>query len=349
MDRGGIIYWRDRAAIAICWSMTLLQTGSAGLWLAFALTVSSMLAIDLGVLQRRPRAPTMVESLAWSAVWVVLAALFGLVVTLRLGPALGAQFFTAYVVEKALSVDNLFVLVLVFGHFGIPEGAQRKVLMSGVVGAVVLRTTLLVLGAAIVARFHPVTYAIGALLVVTAVKVLRDRGDDGALAPASPSDPAAPATPRGDGLVVRIVRRIVPVAPSLDGARFFTRRHGALLATPLLLALVAVEAADIVFAFDSIPAVLGVTTSPMIALTSNVFAILGLRSLYFILAGALARVRHLKTGVGLVLLFVGLKMAVSFAIDVSAGVSLLVIAGILAGATIASLRPSSKPVPEKEV
>jgi tellurite resistance protein TerC len=299
--------------------MKLLDAGSAGLWLAFALTVTSVLVLDLGVFQRDRRAPTQLESIGWSVLWVVLAALFGLGVSMRLGTAAGAQFFTAYVVEKALSVDNLFVLMLVFAQFGIPASGQRKVLMGGVVGAIALRTGLLLLGTAAVARFHALTCAMGVLLIAAAVKLVlaRQRAETGHEADPKP------------GLAVRLAQRLVPGA------------------SPFLLALVAVEAADLVFALDSIPAVLGVTTSPFIALTSNVFAILGLRSLYFVVAAALSRLRHLRTGLALLILFVGLRMALSFAVDVPPGVTLAVVAAILGGAILASLR-SIAPEKEKE-
>jgi tellurite resistance protein TerC len=330
MDRAGIIYWPDRTAVPRLSAMKLLDSGSAGLWLAFALTVSSMLALDLGVFQRRRRAPTQAEAIAWSVVWIVLAMLFGLGVTARLGAALGAQFFTAYVVEKALSVDNLFVLMLVFARFGVQAAGQRRLLTIGVVFAIVLRTGLLLLGTAAVARFHAVTCAMGALLVVMGVRLVVGRKKD-ATGDATANAPDG-ATPARDPLPVRLLRRVAPAAG------------------PMLLALVAVEAADLVFALDSIPAVLGVTASPFVALTSNVFAILGLRSLYFVVAGALSRLRHLETGLALVLLFVGAKMALSFAIDVPPVASLAVVAAILSAATIASLRaPSSSPSRDKEV
>jgi tellurite resistance protein TerC len=317
MDRAEIIYWPDRGVVRSVCVMKLLDAGSAGLWLAFALTVTSVLVLDLGVLQRDRRAPTPVEAIAWSVLWIVLAALFGLGVTTRLGAAAGAQYFTAYVVEKSLSVDNLFVLMLVFGQFGIPASGQRRVLMAGVVGAIVLRTGMLLLGTAAVARFHALTCAMGVLLVATAVKLLARHG-------AEAGREKAPEP----GFAVRLARRLLPAA------------------SPMLLALVAVESADLVFALDSVPAVLGVTTSPFIAVTSNVFAILGLRSLYFVVAAALSRLRHLQTGLALVILFVGLRMALSFVIDVPTAATLAVITAILGVAVFASLR--SSPIAHEE-
>jgi tellurite resistance protein TerC len=300
MDRGGIIYWPEGAAATRLSAMKLLDTRSAG------------------------GTPTLRESIAWSVAWVVLALLFGLVVTLRLGSALGAQFFTAYVVEKALSVDNLFVLMLLLGRLRIPANRQRTVLMSGVVGAIVLRAVFLVAGTAAVARFHFAGCVLGALLVVMAAKLLRGGKDDG------PGAGAGAAAPPREGFAVRLLRRVAPFAG------------------PTVVALIAVEATDLVFAFDSIPAVLGVTSSPFVAVTSNALAVLGLRSLYFVVAGALSRLKHLDTGLGLVLVFVGLKMVAAPWVDVPAAASLAVVACILGGATLASLRASPS-TEEKEV
>jgi tellurite resistance protein TerC len=309
--------------------MPLALAGNAAAWLAFALTVSSMLALDMGVFQRKPRAPTVREAAAWSAVWVALAVVFGLGVSARLGAAKGAQFFTAYVLETALSVDNLFVVLLVFAQLSIPAWAQRKALAAGVVGAFVLRGALLVGGTALVARFHALTYALGALLVFAAVKLARD-------AP-SEDEPPAPS------LAERALRRVLPVSRSLDGTKLFTREAGRLHATPLFVAVVVLEVADFVFALDSIPAVLGVTSDPFVALTSNLFAVLGLRALFFLVADLLARLRHLKTGLALVLAFVGGRMVLSFALDVPPVASLLVVVSILGGAALASLRSSPAP------
>jgi tellurite resistance protein TerC len=307
--------------------MTLSHAGSAALWLAFALTVISMLAVDLGFFQRGAREPTFKESLAWSAAWVALATTFGLGVAAHLGASKGLEFFTAYLLEKALSIDNLFVLMLVFAHFAIPATAQRRALAAGVVGAVVLRGALIVGGTSLVARFHPLTYLLGALLVLAAIKLVRTKED---------------AEQAPESLTERVARRALPVSRRLDGARFFTREDGALRVTPLLVAVLVIEVTDVVFALDSIPAVLGVTSDSFIALTSNLFAVLGLRSLFFLVSALLARLRHLKTGLALVLLFVGGKMLGSFAFDVPVGASLLVVAFLLGGATLASLRAPTR-------
>jgi tellurite resistance protein TerC len=328
MGRAGITYWRARLVVPKADDMTLSHAGSAALWVAFALTVASMLAIDLGLGQRRSREPSFKESLAWSAVWVALACVFGLGVSAHLGAAKGAEFFTAYLLEKALSIDNLFVLILIFGRFAIPASAQRRALTAGVVGAFVLRASLILGGTSLVARFHPLTYLLGGLLVLAAVKLARERPGGEADAPESFTE--------------RVARTVLPVSSRLDGARFFTRERGRPLVTPLLVAVLVIEVTDVVFALDSIPAVLGVTSDPMVALTSNLFAVLGLRSLFFLVAGLLARLRYLKTGLALVLLFVGGKMLASFAVDVPVVASLLVVALILAGATLASLHRSTR-------
>jgi tellurite resistance protein TerC len=328
MGRGGITYWRDRAGVTKSEDMSSSTTGSASasvvLTLAFTLTVTAMLALDLGVFNRKPREPTFLESIAWTGAWIALACAFGLGVTLHLGPGKGLEFFTAYLLEKALSIDNLFVLLLVFGHFAIPPAGQRRALSAGVVGAFVLRTVLIAGGTSLVARFHVLTYALGALLVVSAVKLARDKQE--------PKQDEAP-----ESRTERLARMMLPVSTRLDGARFFTREGGMLRVTPLLVAVLVIEVTDVVFAMDSIPAVLGVTTNRFVALTSNLFAVLGLRSLFFVVAGLLARLRHLKVGLALVLLFVGGKMLGSFVFEVPTLASLLVVAAILSGATIASL------------
>jgi len=305
--------------------MTLSHVGSAGLWLAFALTVTSMLAVDLGIFQRADREPTWKESLAWSAAWVALATTFGIGVTARLGAARGLEFFTAYVVEKALSIDNLFVLLLIFSQFAIPAPGQRRALAAGVVGAFVLRAALIVGGTSLVARFHFLTYLLGALLIVVGAKLARD----------DPDEEKPPAS-----VTERFARRVLPVSQRLDGVRFFTREAGRLCVTPILVAVLVIEVTDLVFALDSIPAVLGVTSDPFIALTSNLFAVLGLRSLFFLVAGLLARLRHLKAGLALVLLFLGVKMLGSFAFEIPIGASLSVLALLLGGAIVVSLRPA---------
>jgi TerC family integral membrane protein len=292
------------------------------LLVVFAVPVALVLALDLGVFQRTPRDPTFREALAWTAIWVALAAVFGLALTARLGPARGAEYAAAYLVEQALSVDNLLVLIVIFGQLAIPRAAQRKVLAAGVLGAFAFRIALVAGGAELANRFSAVGYVLGGVLVAMAYKLMRG-GDDEAKSPPG---------------IARWLRRLIPVSRELDGTRLVTREAGRLRATPILLAIIVVELTDIVFAIDSIPAVLGVTTHPVVAVTSNLFAVLGLRSLYFVIAGLLGRLRHLEAGLALVLAFVGLKMLVAFAIEVPVAVELAVIASILGGAIALSLR-----------
>jgi tellurite resistance protein TerC len=301
--------------------------GQGVLWIVFAVVVSFLVALDLGVLQKVPRDPSPKEALLFTLLWVALATLFGIGITATLGTASGTQYFAAYILEKVLSVDNLFVLILVFAQFRVPRAAQRKVLAAGVLGAVLLRTFFIVGGSTLVEKFHFLTYVMGAFLLFAAAKTAFSEDED-----------EADAAKKPEGAIVRAIRKILPISPELDGSRFFVRIEGKLFATPLVLALVAVETADIVFAVDSIPAVFGVTKSSFLALTSNVFAILGLRSLYFLLQGALAKLEYLKPGLAAVLGFVGVKMVITRWVEIPASMSLAVIVGMLGVATLMSIR-----------
>jgi tellurite resistance protein TerC len=246
------------------------------LWVTFGLVVACMLAFDLGVFQKTAREPTTKEALAWSGIWLALASAFGLGVGAVLGPAKSLEFFTAYLVEQALSVDNLFVMMLVFAQLAVPRTAQRRVLVWGILGAIVLRGAFVLTGTALVTRFHFLTYAMGALLVVAAVKLLRETwltADDRL------SGPDAEAAPRRSR-VRALLGSVLPITDDFAGARFTVVKNGIRHATPLLLALVTIELADAVFALDSIPAVFGVTTDPLVVFTSNLFAVLGLRSMF---------------------------------------------------------------------
>jgi tellurite resistance protein TerC len=251
-----------------------------------------------------------------------------------MGPDQGLAFASAYLVEQALSVDNLLVIVVIFAQFGVPPAAQRKALIAGVLGAVALRTALILGGARLIACFHPVTYLLGGVLVATAVKLALggDASEDGEAEAQAP-------TPRRPGLVERIARRVLPVSPGYDGARLVTRDPATrrLRATPLLIVVLVIEMTDLVFALDSVPAVLGVTADPFLALTSNLAAVMGLRSLFFVVSGLLVRLRYLQAGLVLILLFIGTRMLASFAVEIPVGASLLVITAILGGAVAASL------------
>ena len=273
--------------------------------IGFHLFIVGMLALDLGVLQRTAHVVSMREAAAWSAVWVLLALAFagGIWKFWHLwhpgagdeGPQKALEFLTGYLIEKALSVDNLFVFLVIFRYFAVPGHLQHKILTWGIVFALVLRASLILAGAALLGVFHWMIYVFGAFLIYTGYKLsLRQRGEGG---------------PRRN-LLLRLARRFVPVVDNYDSPRFLVRIQGRVHATPLLLVLLVVESMDVIFAVDSIPAIFGVTRDPFIVYTSNVFAILGLRALYFLLAGFLGMFRYLNLGLSAVLVFVGLKMMV---------------------------------------
>jgi tellurite resistance protein TerC len=253
--------------------------------------------------------------------WIALALVFNAFVWAQHGPDRALEFLTGYLIEKALSVDNLFVFLLIFSYFKVPDAYQHRVLFWGILGALVMRGLFIWLGAVLLQHFEWVTYLFGVLLVLTAAKLLFSRGID--------VDPQK-------SLALRAFRRVVPCVPEFRGARFTVIEAGRRMATPLLLVLVVVETTDVVFAVDSIPAVFGITTDPFIVYTSNIFAVLGLRALYFALAATMQRVQYLQVGLALVLAFVGVKMLLSAWWHPSAGISLGVVAGILAGAGVAS-------------
>jgi len=312
--------------------MSQASIGSPLLWLGFVAFVLAMLAIDLGVFHRRAHAVGLKEAAVWSVVWVALAALFNLGVYLWSGPDQALQFTAGYLIEKALAVDNIFVFAIVFSTFAVPAMYQHRVLFWGVLGALVMRAAFIFAGSALLQRFHWTIYLFGALLAVTGVKLLLERNES--------------MHPERNPLV-SAVRRILPVTPGYVGDKFMVKIAGRTFATPLLLALVAVEVTDLVFAVDSIPAIFAVTMDPFIVFTSNVFAILGLRSLYFLLAGVIEKFRHLKVGLALVLVFVGAKMLLADVYKLPTAPSLAVIVGILAASMLASLLPRPKSAPGK--
>jgi len=297
--------------------------------LGFAAFVLVALALDLGVFHRAAHVVSTREALTWTIVWVSLAALFGLGVLLVRGPETAIAYATGYVIEYSLSVDNVFVFGLIFAAFAVPRELQHRVLFWGVVGALVMRLVMIAAGAALIERAAWILLVFGGFLIVTGVRMLFARSSHGA-------DPAA-------NPFVRLARRFVRVHPAFDGQRFFTQTAAGRAATPLFLALVAVEASDLVFAVDSIPAIFAVTTDPFVVFTSNAFAILGLRSLYFLLADAAARFRHLKTGLALILVFVGAKLLLAEWLHLPALVSLGTVVLILAASIAASLLLPEKP------
>ncbi len=291
-------------------------------WAVFLAFVLAMLALDLGVFNRKDHVVGPREALGWSAVWVSLALAFGGWVWFRHGGELGLQYLTGYVIEKSLSVDNIFVFVVIFGALGIPPIYQHRVLFWGILSALLMRGAMIAAGSALLSRFHWIIYLFGAFLVLTGVKLLLARG-----AADHPENSA----------VFKFLRRIVPASPHLDGNHFFTRQNGKWLATPLFFALALIEVTDVIFAVDSIPAIFAVTSDPFIVFTSNIFAILGLRSLYFLLAGFVEKFTYLKPSLALVLMFVGAKMALVDVVKIHAAASLAVVLGILAVGIVASV------------
>jgi tellurite resistance protein TerC len=291
-------------------------------WTAFLGFVLLMLALDLGVFNRKDHVVGPKEALGWSVLWVSLALAFGGWVWFRHGGEAGLQYLTGYVIEKSLSVDNIFVFVVIFGALGIPPVYQHRVLFWGILSALLMRGAMIGAGAALLSRFHWIIYVFGGFLVLTGVKLLLARG-----AAAHPAESP----------VFRLLRRVIPASPELDGNHFFTKVDGRWLATPLFFALALIEVTDVIFAVDSIPAIFAVTSDPYIVFTSNVFAILGLRSLYFLLASFVEKFTYLKPSLAFVLLFVGTKMALVDVVQIHAAVSLGVVCAILAVGVVASI------------
>jgi tellurite resistance protein TerC len=295
------------------------------LWVGFNVFVLAMLALDLLVFHKQAHEVRSKEAFAWSAVWIALAVLFGAGVYRFMGREAGLEYFAGYVIEKALSVDNIFVFVLIFNFFRVPPRYQHRVLFWGILGALVMRGTMIAAGTYLIQHFHWVLYLFGAFLVFTGIRMAADHDHQIDLE-------ANPA--------IRIVRRFIPVTDAYHGQKFFVRQHlrgkMRLVATPLFVVLALVETTDLIFAVDSIPAVFAVTETPFIVYSSNVFAILGLRALYFLLAEVIHRFHYLKLGLAVVLVFVGLKMLVADFYKVPVGLSLAIILAVLATAVITS-------------
>jgi tellurite resistance protein TerC len=307
-------------------TMEFLGSGSPAVWGVFLLFVLAMLALDLGVFHRKAHVVGAKEALTWSAVWVTLALLFGGGIWIGMGPQQGLEFYTGYLIEKALAIDNIFVFVAVFGAFGVPAAYQHRVLVWGVLGALVMRAIFIFAGAAMLAKFAWVMYVFGGILLLTGLKMLAQTNT----VESAPTESA----------LMRAVRRWIPTTEGFRGDRMLVKEGGRWLATPLLVVLVVIELSDLVFAVDSIPAIFAVTRDPFLVFTSNIFAILGLRSLYFMLASVIDRFHLLKYGLALVLVFVGLKMAwlnEAFGGKFPIGVSLGIIGGILVVSIAASL------------
>jgi tellurite resistance protein TerC len=292
------------------------------LWVVLAVVIVGFLLLDLFVFHRDAHEVTMREAATWSAVWIGLGLGFGAFVFALRGAQAGGEYFAGYVIEKSLSMDNVFVFAMIFGYFAVPAKYQHRVLFWGVVGAIVFRAIFIAAGVALLDAFHFLIYGFGILLLVTAWKMARS-GDH-------QLDPSM-------NPVLRLVRRVVPSTDEYHGQRFFIRHRGKLLATPLFAVLVVVETSDIMFAIDSIPAIFAITTDPFIVFSSNAFAILGLRSLYFLLAGMLHRFAYLKLGLAALLAFAGVKILLSDVFKMPVLVSITVIVTILSVSVVASL------------
>jgi tellurite resistance protein TerC len=297
-------------------------------WIVFNVFVFTMLALDLGVFNRKAHTPSFKEAGIWSAIWITLALIFNLGVYIWLGPQFGIEFLTGYLIEYSLSVDNIFVFVLIFTSFGVPSQYQHRVLFWGVLGALILRGVLIFAGAALIERFHWVLYIFGAFLVFAGIRMFRSESEE--------------TIDLENNRILKFVRRFIPVTNTYQGQLFFVYEQGQRMATPLFMVLILVEFTDVLFALDSIPAIFAVTREPFIVYTSNVFAIMGLRSLYFLLAGIVQKFVYLRYGLAFILTFVGFKILTESFLHISNVVSLLVIATALAVSIIASLTVGQK-------
>jgi len=304
-------------------------SGSTWLWLGFSIFIVTMLSLDLGLFNRKAHTIKYKEAWIWSGIWVTLAMIFGGLVFHYQGSQRGLEFLTGYLIELSLSVDNLFVFLLIFSYFKVPARFQHRVLFWGVMGALIMRLTMIFVGAALIQRFSWIIYIFGAFLVYTGIKMFRH--DEIDIQP-------------DQNIAVRIVTKFLPISREYDEQKFFTTVNGKRTGTLLLLVLMVVEVTDLVFAVDSIPAIFAITTNTFIVYTSNVFAILGLRSMYFLLAGVVEKFRYLRTGLAIVLTFIGIKMlVVAIGYHIPIWFSLSFVAVVLLGSVVASLIIPSKP------
>ena len=297
------------------------------LWVGFNVFVLLMLALDLGVFHRKVHQVKFREAITWSAVWIMLALIFNAGIWYYFGEVKAVEFLTGYVIEKSLSVDNIFVFVLIFTSFQVPAIYQHKVLFWGVLGALVMRIIFILAGVTLIAKFHWIIYVFGVFLVLTGIKIARDKGTKINIS---------------NSPVLKFIRKFIPVTPDYHASKFTVKLDNKWHATPLFLVLILVETTDLIFAVDSIPAILAITSDPFIVYTSNVFAILGLRSLYFALAGSLKYFTYLHYGLALILVFVGIKMLISDFYKFNPFVSLGIIAAILLVSIVLSILKPSK-------
>ncbi len=291
-------------------------------WIAFNVFLLALLALDLGVFHRKTHTVSLKEALTWSAIWISLALAFNVGIYFWMGSEPALDFFTGYLIEKSLSVDNIFVFVLLFSYFTVPAAYQHRVLFWGVIGALLMRGALIAIGSVLLEQFAWIIYIFGAFLVYTGIRMAFHKDEN--------VDP-------GKNPLLKMVRKIAPVTENFEGQHFIVRRAGKRYLTPLMLVLLVIETTDLVFAVDSIPAIFGITEDPFIVYTSNVFAILGLRSLYFVFANIIDKFYYLKIALAIILTFVGVKMLLSHIYHIDTLLSLLVIAVVLGGAIVASI------------
>src|SRR5215207_7103193 len=337
----GVHYWRDYHDKVVGSRFLFSPSKYKGdrvmdtpiwLWIGFNIFVLAMLALDLGVFHRKSHAVSGKEALTWSLVWISLSLVFNAVIYFywdRMAPnssytnsEAALAFFTGYLIEKSLSVDNIFVFILIFSFFAVPAAYQHRVLFWGILGALIMRGTLIAVGAALLEEFHWIIYVFGAFLIFTGIRMALQHEEH---------------VQPDKNPVVKFFKRFMPVTAGFEKDKFFVRHAGKLMATPLFLILLIVESTDLVFAVDSIPAIFAVTQEPFIVYTSNVFAILGLRALYFLLADVMDKFQYLKLGLSAVLTFIGVKMVITDLYHIPVGVSLAVVAGILTLSILASL------------
>ena len=301
--------------------------GTPALWTGFIVFVLAMLAMDLGIFHRKEHAIGFREALGWSAIWVALSLIFNAGIWWKFGSQAGIEFLTGYLIEKSLSVDNIFVFVVIFGAMRVPALYQHRVLFWGILTALLLRAVMILAGVAMIQRFHWLIYVFGGFLIITGLRLFFSRDEE--------EHPE-------QGWLMKLAYRVIPSTNTLDGKHFFTRVNGRMVATPLFMTLILVEITDVIFAVDSIPAIFAITLDPFIVFTSNIFAILGLRSLYFALAGLVDKFRYLKVGLAAVLVFVGVKMTIVSWYKIPALVSLAVVLALLATAVFASMFASRR-------
>jgi tellurite resistance protein TerC len=304
-------------------------------WFAFIGGVLVMLALDLGVFNRKAHVVTIKEAAIWTSVWVSLGLAFGAMMFVWQGQQKGLEWITGYLIEYSLAVDNIFVFVLVFAAFAVPPQYRHRVLFWGIIGALVMRGTMIAVGAQLIKEFHWILYVFGAFLVFTGIRMLMAKSDEHVDLEKNPA--------------VKLARRFFRISPEYDGQKFFTVKNGVRMATPLFLVLVFIEFTDLIFAVDSIPAIFAITTDPFIVFTSNVMAILGLRSMYFLLADIVDRFVYLKTGLAVILAFIGVKLLLLDIFKIPTVASLAVVVTILVISVVASLiKTAGQPAPTLE-